>query len=181
VAGRVSPSGPPSGLGKESFQAVDPLTLLLPVIIVVVFYFLIIKPGKARQRQAMETQNSLVPGAEVRTIAGLYATVTEVEDDSVILEVAPDVHCRFVKSAIAAVLSSGDEDGEADDEHEDDAEAEAGDDVVKLEKKPEAAEDSEAEDTKTVDVTKSEGTTKSEGATKASETGDRLRKDDKQD
>ncbi|MET7304501.1 preprotein translocase subunit YajC [Embleya sp. NPDC005575] len=151
----------------------DPLTLLLPVIIVVVFYFLIIKPGKTRQRQAMETQNSLVPGAEVRTIAGLYATVTEVEDDSVILEVAPDVHCRFVKSAIAAVLSSGDEADEHEDEHEDDAEA--GDDVVKLDKKPEAAEDSEAEDTKTVDVTKSEG------ASKASEVGDRLRKDDKQD
>ncbi|MEU0936143.1 MULTISPECIES: preprotein translocase subunit YajC [unclassified Embleya] len=152
----------------------DPLTLLLPVIIVVVFYFLIIKPGKARQRQAMETQNSLVPGAEVRTIAGLYATVTEVEDDSVILEVAPDVHCRFVKSAIAAVLSSG-EDDEADDEHEDDAEAEAGDDVVKLDKKPEAAADAEAEDTKTVDAGKAEG------ASKAPEAADRLRKDDKQD
>lgn len=172
MAGRVSPSGPPSGLGKESFQAVDPLTLLLPVIIVVVFYFLIIKPGKARQRQAMETQNSLVPGAEVRTIAGLYATVTEVEDDSVILEVAPDVHCRFVKSAIAAVLSSGDEpeDDEADDEHEDGAEA--GDDVVKLDKKPDAAE---AEDAESVDVGKTEG------ASKASESGDRLRKNDKQD
>ncbi|MFF7248929.1 preprotein translocase subunit YajC [Embleya sp. NPDC008237] len=154
----------------------DPLTLLLPVIIVVVFYFLIIKPGKARQRQAMETQNSLVPGAEVRTIAGLYATVTEVEDDSVILEVAPDVHCRFVKSAIAAVLSSGDDaDEEHDDEHEHEDDAEAGDDVVKLDKKPEAVEDSAAEDTKTVDVTKSEG------ASKASEAGDRLRKDDKQD
>ncbi|GCE01739.1 preprotein translocase subunit YajC [Embleya hyalina] len=175
MAGRVSPSGPPRGLGKESFQAVDPLTLLLPVIIVVVFYFLIIKPGKARQRQAMETQNSLVPGAEVRTIAGLYATVTEVEDDSVILEVAPDVHCRFVKSAIAAVLSSGDEpeDDETDDEHDD--AAETGDDAVRLDKKPEAGEDADAADGKTVDVTKAEG------ASKASETGDRLRKDDKQD
>ncbi|WP_424641093.1 preprotein translocase subunit YajC [Embleya sp. AB8] len=162
----------------------DPLTLLLPVIIVVVFYFLIIKPGKARQRQAMETQNSLVPGAEVRTIAGLYATVTEVEDDSVILEVAPDVHCRFVKTAIAAVLTSGDEpeDDEVEDEHED--AAETGDDVVRLDKKPETADtestDAKAADAKTADA-KTADESRGEGTSKTPETGDRLRKDDKQD
>ena len=149
----------------------DPFSLLLPVIIVVVFYFLIIKPGKTRQRQAMETQKSLVPGAEVRTIAGLYATVTEVEDDSVVLEIAPDVHCRFVKTAIAAVLSGPDDDdtehddvtdGTADDT--DDAHgAHAADDDVTLDKKL----DGDAEN-ETVDVTKSDA-------------GDRLRKDDKQD
>ncbi|WP_406280160.1 preprotein translocase subunit YajC [Embleya sp. NBC_00896] len=167
----------------------DPLTLLLPVIIVVVFYFLIIKPGKQRQRQAMETQNSLLPGAEVRTIAGLYATVTEVEDDSVILEVAPDVHCRFVKSAIAAVLSSGEEPetDEHDDEHDDEADTETGGDAVQLDKKPEAGDD--VADTKAADVTKKADAAASEDATESddaksvsSDAGDRLRKkEDKQD
>jgi preprotein translocase subunit YajC len=174
VAGRVSPSGPPSGLGKESFQAVNVTTLLLPVLIVAVFYFLIIRPQKARQRQAQETQNTLRPGAEVRTIAGLYATVTEVEDDSVILEIAPDVHCRFVKSAIAAVLSSGDDETDDEhDEHEDDAIVDdAGDDVVKLDKKPETGDAAGSTESKAADLTKSEG------ATSVPEGADRLRKDD---
>ncbi|WP_161356205.1 preprotein translocase subunit YajC [Streptomyces sp. SID3343] len=157
-------------------------TLLLPVLLVVIFYFLIIRPQKARQRQAQETQNTLRPGAEVRTIAGLYATVTEVEDDSVILEIAPDVHCRFVKSAIAAVLSSGDDaetddgDDEHDDEHDDDAVVTgAGDDVVKLDKKPETGDAAESTESEAADLTKSEG------STSVPEGADRLRKDDKQD
>lgn len=122
---------------------------LLPLLLIfVVVYLFMIKPAKKRQQEAAQTQQSLRPGSEVRTIAGLFATVTEVEDDTVVLEIAPDVHCRYLKSAIAAVLTTGDD---ADDEHEHDgdhdgASADAGDhaaasddhgDSVDLDKKPE--------------------------------------------
>ncbi|MGA4543692.1 preprotein translocase subunit YajC [Uniformispora flossi] len=126
---------------------------LLPLLLIfVVVYLFMIKPAKKRQQEAAQTQQSLRPGSEVRTIAGLFATVTEVEDDTVVLEIAPDVHCRYLKSAIAAVLTTGDD---ADDEHEhegehdgdhDGASADAGDhaaasddhgDSVDLDKKPE--------------------------------------------
>lgn len=95
----------------------DILSLLPILLIFVVIYFFMIKPAKKRQQEALQTQNSLRPGSEVRTIAGLFATVTEVEDDSVILEVAPGVHSRYLKSAIAAVLSTGDD---VDDDHDGD-------------------------------------------------------------
>ncbi|MGW0665067.1 preprotein translocase subunit YajC [Streptodolium elevatio] len=98
----------------------DILSLLPILLIFVVIYFFMIKPAKKRQQEAAQTQNSLRPGSEVRTIAGLFATVTEVEDDSVILEIAPDVHCRYLKSAIAAVLSTGEDDGDHGDDDEDD-------------------------------------------------------------
>jgi preprotein translocase subunit YajC len=111
-----------------------------------VIYFFMIKPARKRQQEAVQTQSSLRPGSEVRTIAGLFATVTEVEDDSVILEIAPGVHSRYLKSAIAAVLSTGDEDDDiAGDDHEGapadavDADKESGDDgddTVDLDKKP---------------------------------------------
>ncbi len=87
----------------------DILSLLPILLIFVVIYFFMIKPAKKRQQEAMQTQNSLRPGSEVRTVAGLFATVSEVEDDSVILEIAPGVHCRYLKSAIVAVLSTGDD------------------------------------------------------------------------
>ncbi|CAJ60791.1 hypothetical protein FRAAL2142 [Frankia alni ACN14a] len=49
------------------------------------------------------------------TTAGLYATVVELEDGDVLLEIAPDVVCRFTRSAIARVISSPD----ADETHDD--------------------------------------------------------------
>lgn len=97
----------------------DILSLLPILLIFVVIYFFMIKPAKKRQQEAAQTQNSLRPGSEVRTIAGLFATVSEVEDDSVILEIAPGVHSRYLKSAIAAVLSTGEDDGDHDDDDED--------------------------------------------------------------
>ncbi|MDI2132715.1 preprotein translocase subunit YajC [Yinghuangia seranimata] len=98
------------------------ILILLPLMLVL-FYLLLIRPARKRQMEAMQTQKALGPGSEVRTVAGLFATVSEVEDDSVILEIAPGVHCRYLKSAIAAVLSTGDEDEEHDgDEHDGDHE-----------------------------------------------------------
>ncbi|UGQ10659.1 preprotein translocase subunit YajC [Yinghuangia sp. ASG 101] len=126
----------------------DILSLLPILLIFVVIYFFMIKPAKKRQQEAVQTQNSLRPGSEVRTVAGLFATVSEVEDDSVILEIAPDVHCRYLKSAIVAVLSTGDDDeghDGAEDDHGDDhgdeddhgARGANDDDGVALDKKPE--------------------------------------------
>ncbi|NUU25531.1 MAG: preprotein translocase subunit YajC [Streptomycetaceae bacterium] len=135
----------------------DILTLLPILLIFVVIYFFMIKPAKKRQQEAVQTQRSLQPGSEVRTIAGLFATVTEVEDDSVILEIAPGVHSRYLKSAIAAVLSTGDEDeditgyhhegtaAEGDAEHDEDGAHEdedgTGTDAVDLGKKAGDGED----------------------------------------
>jgi preprotein translocase subunit YajC len=123
---------------------VDILSLLPILLIFVVIYFFMIKPAKKRQQEAVQTQNSLRPGSEVRTIAGLFATVSEVEDDSVILEIAPGVHSRYLKSAIAAVLSTGDdEDDDTVGDHEgtgsdDDADRADSAETIDLDKKPES-------------------------------------------
>ena len=122
----------------------DGIVGLLPFLLIfVVLYLFMIKPAKKRQQQAMETQNSLRPGMEVRTVAGLFARVSAVEDDAVILEIAPDVHCRYLKSAIVAVLDTGDAapaaGAEARDEDEDDDET-----VVDLGKTDRAEETADA-------------------------------------
>ena len=64
------------------------------------------------------------PGARVRTTAGMYATVVDVDGDDVILEVAPGVEVRYMKRAIMDVVSPGDEPEETvtdftDDESDD--------------------------------------------------------------
>ncbi len=80
---------------------------LFLVAIVVLFgllYFVTIRPQRNRQRAAMQTQRTVEPGARVRTTAGMYATVVSVEDQDVILEVAPGVHVRYLRRAIMDVV-----------------------------------------------------------------------------
>ena len=49
-------------------------------------------------------RDQMQPGTGVRTIGGMYATVKEIREDSVLLEVAPGTHALFAKNAIGAVL-----------------------------------------------------------------------------
>ena len=81
--------------------------LLLIVLVFVGFYFLMIRPQRRRQQQAQQQQRTLTPGAQVRTTAGMYATVTAVDGDDVILEVAPGVDVRMMRRAVMEVISSG--------------------------------------------------------------------------
>jgi preprotein translocase subunit YajC len=77
------------------------------VAIVVLFgllYFVTIRPQRNRQRAAVQTQSQIQPGMRVRTTAGMYATVTAVEDQEVVLEVAPGVNVRFLRRAIMDVV-----------------------------------------------------------------------------
>jgi preprotein translocase subunit YajC len=97
----------------------NPLTALLPLIlIVVVFYFLLIRPQRRRQQQQARMQSQVRPGQRVMTTAGLIATVVAVEDDAVVLEIAPGVESRFVKQSIGQVLDDVNDDDETEDEED---------------------------------------------------------------
>ena len=106
--------------------------LLLIVLVFVGFYFLMIRPQRRRQQQAQQQQRTLTPGARVRTTAGMYATVSAVDGDDVILEVAPGVDVRYVRRAVMEIISPGEEEetdtvADAHDEEYDDDAAEDGD------------------------------------------------------
>lgn len=79
--------------------------LIWLVALAAIFYLLILRPSRRRQQQAQQVQSNLVPGAEVVTTSGLYGTVSAVEDDVVVLEVAPGVTNRYAKQAIMRVLT----------------------------------------------------------------------------
>lgn len=98
----------------------NPLVTLLPlVLIVVVFYFLLVRPQRRRQQQQAQMQSQVEPGQRVMTTSGMLATVIAIEDDAVVLEIAPGVEARFVRQAINQVIDERlDED---DEETEEDA------------------------------------------------------------
>ena len=108
----------------------NPSTLILILIVVVAFYLLMIRPQQRRRQQAQQKQNTWQPGARVRTTAGMYATVVDVDGDDVILEVAPGVEVRYMKRAVMDVVSPGD-DGRTEDEATADEADEVDEDVAR--------------------------------------------------
>ncbi|ACY97678.1 MULTISPECIES: preprotein translocase subunit YajC [Thermomonospora] len=90
--------------------------LILLLAIPIVFYLLLIRPQNKRRREQMQMLNSLRPGVRVMTTSGMFADVVAVDDDGVVLEIAPGVEARFVKQAVMNVVSDDAADGDADDE-----------------------------------------------------------------
>ncbi|GHE89687.1 preprotein translocase subunit YajC [Streptomyces longispororuber] len=80
------------------------IVTLLPFIVLIGAMFLMTRSAKKKQQQAAQMRDHMTPGTGIRTIGGMYATVKEVHDDSVLLEVAPGVHAVYAKNAIGAVL-----------------------------------------------------------------------------
>jgi preprotein translocase subunit YajC len=92
--------------------------LLLPLVLMGgVFYFLLIRPQKARQRQQQALLEALHVGDEVMTASGLFGRVTAIDEDEdiVTVEVAPGTNVRMLRRAIAQRLT-GDEDLDVEDD-----------------------------------------------------------------
>jgi preprotein translocase subunit YajC len=81
------------------------LPILFIAVLFVVLYVVMIRPQRNKQRQAMQMQRQVVPGQRVRTTAGMYGTITSVDDTDVVVEVAPGVNIRMLRRAVMDVIS----------------------------------------------------------------------------
>ncbi|MER8039682.1 preprotein translocase subunit YajC [Streptomyces hydrogenans] len=110
--------------------------MLLPFIVLIGAMFLMTRSAKKKQAQAAEMRNQMQPGTGVRTIGGMYATVKEIQDETVLLEVAPGVHAVYAKNAIGAVLDDAEYNrivhGDTEDDGAADSDAVVPDDASSL-------------------------------------------------
>jgi preprotein translocase subunit YajC len=95
--------------------------LILIALMVVAFYFLIIRPNKKRQQAQLQTMNSLTPGTRVLLNSGIFGTLVEVGDKQAVVELSPGVHLTVLKQAIARAVREGDEDSINEDDESFDA------------------------------------------------------------
>lgn len=86
-------------------QAAAPQQSMMPTMImiglmVVGFYFLMIRPQMKKQKQEKNFQDSLKPGAKVITTSGMHGTIFSISDDGVVLETLSG-KLKFEKAAIS--------------------------------------------------------------------------------
>ncbi len=80
--------------------------LLMWVVVFGVFYFLLIRPQKKKDKQLKDMRANLNVGDKVTTIGGIVANVAKVEENVVILELGPNrTKVPFEKWAIGSVES----------------------------------------------------------------------------
>jgi preprotein translocase subunit YajC len=81
------------------------VSMLVPFgLIILVFYFLIIRPQNKKQKETKAMLEAVKRGDRVVTIGGIRGDVHQVKEDAVILRVDDEVKIEFNKSAIASVL-----------------------------------------------------------------------------
>jgi preprotein translocase subunit YajC len=81
--------------------------LLLPALLLVVFYFLLIRPQSKRAKEQREMLAKIVAGDEVATTGGILGKVTEVGDQFLTLEIASGVSVKLQKFQVSLVLPKG--------------------------------------------------------------------------
>ena len=86
---------------------------LMPVLLavmVVVFYFALIRPQQTQEKQIAEMRDSLAVGDEVVTIGGIIGTVLIIKDDKIMIETGNDrTKLTILRSSVKTVLKDEDE------------------------------------------------------------------------
>jgi preprotein translocase subunit YajC len=82
-------------------QPVSPLVQLIPfALVLAIFYFVILLPMRNRQKKVQEFLKALKVGDKVVTTGGLFGSIAKLSDDSIQLQIAPNVRVDIARAAI---------------------------------------------------------------------------------
>ena len=78
--------------------------MLLPLgVIILVFYFMMIRPENKRKKEAEQMRSSIKNGDKITTIGGIIGTVVDVKSESFVIETSADqVRIEFAKWALSS-------------------------------------------------------------------------------
>ena len=82
------------------------ITMLLPLLLIPVLYFVMIRPQQKRQKQWQAMLASIKTGDRVTTAGGIRGIIVSIKDDVIVVKVAPDgIKMEIAKNAIASVTT----------------------------------------------------------------------------
>jgi len=80
---------------------------LLPfVLIVLVFWFLVVRPARRQQQKLAATQSAVHVGSQVMLGSGIYGTVVSLGEDTLQLELAPGTQVKVARQAVVRVVDA---------------------------------------------------------------------------
>ncbi len=83
---------------------VNPLINLLPLILIfVIFYFLLIRPQKSKEKEHQKMLTNLNKNDEIVTSSGIHGTIVNVKDKTITLRIDDNVKMEIEKSAVAFI------------------------------------------------------------------------------
>ena len=98
------------------------------ILIVVVFYFMIIRPQNKQRKEVQTMRDNMKPGDEIVTIGGFYGIIYAIDDENIVVEMLPDFHkAMIVKGAVSKVITKDEDDSEEIEETSTAAEEETAD------------------------------------------------------
>jgi preprotein translocase subunit YajC len=108
-------------LAQEAQSGSSLVGLALPVLMIVGFYFLLIRPQRNRQRAQQALVASLEVGDDVMTSGGIFGTIVDIDDDegTVTVEIAPGTRVRMLRQGISQRLVEDELDDDEGDETSD--------------------------------------------------------------
>ncbi len=68
-----------------------------------IMYFLMIRPQKKKQQEHKQMIDSIKKGDKVITSTGIHGTVTDVSEETFLVQIADNVHVRFERAAVSAI------------------------------------------------------------------------------
>ena len=94
VGGCVPPEG-----GEEG-TSIAPMIIFL-VLIFGMFYLLMIRPQRKRQKEHQELMQELKRGDKIITAGGIYGVIESVSEDSVVIKIESGMTMRVARGSIA--------------------------------------------------------------------------------
>ncbi len=80
----------------------NPIVSFLPIVlIVVVFYFFMIRPQMKKQKEQVKFKEAIQKGDKIVTIGGIHGKITEIQDKTFTIEVENGVKLKIEKSAVS--------------------------------------------------------------------------------
>jgi len=105
-------------LAQDTAPSANPLSGIAPIILMfVIFYFVLIRPQRKKQKELQEQINTIKIGDKVITTGGINAMVANIKERTVILKVSDNTKIEFEKIAIQSVTKKKDD--SKDDSKED--------------------------------------------------------------
>jgi len=82
--------------------------LILPVLVIVIFYFFMIRPQVKKQKELKKFREALKAGDKIVTVGGIHGKILEIADTTVLISCESSTKIRVEKSAITSQFSETD-------------------------------------------------------------------------